>query len=67
MNCYECAKADHEVTAVATCTHCSCGLCIEHLRTTTFDPVRGGMPGACSHDTWAPPIRNARRIAAGGH
>jgi hypothetical protein len=66
MNCYECAKVGQAVTAVATCTHCSCGLCLEHLHSTTFDPVRGGMPYACSHDTWEHPMREARPMAAGG-
>lgn len=64
MNCYECAKAGQATTAVATCTHCSCGLCLEHLRATTFDPVRGAMPGGCSHDTWAHPARSAKAMGA---
>ena len=59
MNCYECAKAGTTVAAVAICTHCSCGLCLEHLRATRFDAI-GGMPLRCEHDTWL-------HIDAGAH
>jgi len=52
MNCYVCTTEGRTSAAVATCTHCSCGLCLDHLNGTTFDPVRGGMSFACSHDTW---------------
>lgn len=31
MNCYECAKANSSVPAVALCPNCSAGLCLSHL------------------------------------
>jgi hypothetical protein len=51
MNCYECAKLGATASAVALCTHCSCGLCLEHLRAVRFEAL-GGMPLRCEHDTW---------------
>jgi hypothetical protein len=32
MNCYECAINGKTVPAVATCTHCGIGICLEHFR-----------------------------------
>ena len=31
MNCFECAKANDTVPAVAVCEHCGVGLCLDHL------------------------------------
>ena len=31
MNCHECAQAQRERLAVAVCTNCGVGMCLEHL------------------------------------
>jgi hypothetical protein len=52
MNCYVCATSGVAAAAVATCRHCSCGLCLDHLRIAAADPARGGTHATCDHDTW---------------
>ena len=48
MNCFECAKIDDSVAAVAVCQHCGVGLCLDHLiQAHTF--TVGGTHYACSH------------------
>ena len=31
MNCFECAKVNDTVAAVALCQHCGVGVCLDHL------------------------------------
>jgi hypothetical protein len=65
MNCYECAKANDETVAVATCRYCSCGLCMEHLRIAASNPRRGGTHATCEHDTWLTRLPSPRRASHG--
>jgi hypothetical protein len=48
MKCYLCAAAGRDEAAVATCPHCSAGLCFAH-----FENPPQGRPqpnyGSCSH------------------
>ena len=48
MNCFECAKANDSVTAVAVCRHCSVGLCLDHLIEASEYRVAGTVFG-CPH------------------
>ena len=62
MNCFECALRGETVAAVATCSHCSVGLCLEHLREQQAYRV-GGTVFGCPHNLAAIPAR--RGMAAG--
>ncbi len=49
MNCFECAKANDTVAAVAICQHCGVGLCLDHLIEVTHVLV-GGTHEGCRHE-----------------
>jgi hypothetical protein len=49
MNCFECAKANDSVPAVAVCRHCNVGLCLDHLIEASEYRVAGTTFG-CSHE-----------------
>ncbi len=53
MDCYECAKRDDHIAAVALCRGCGAGLCMDHLHEEATRTV-GGMNVSCEHDTWSP-------------
>lgn len=61
MNCFECALRGETVAAVATCSHCGIGLCLEHLRVQQAYRV-GGTTLGCPHNLSAIP---AKGMAAG--
>ena len=54
MNCYECAIAGTTVPAVATCTHCGIGICLEHFQAEQDYRV-GGSTYGCRHNIGARP------------
>ena len=60
MNCYECSKSGVDKPAVAICTSCSAGLCLEHLRETAAYLGTGAIRPSCPHDTWS---ISARRLS----
>jgi hypothetical protein len=62
MNCFECAKANDTVPAVATCSHCGVGLCLDHLIEAGKYRV-GGTLWACPHDL--PALKPLRGVPAG--
>ena len=49
MNCFECAKVNDTVPAVAVCQHCGVGLCLDHLVEASEYSV-GGTTFACQHE-----------------
>ncbi len=49
MNCFECAKANDTVAAVAICDQCGVGLCLDHLIEARQFLV-GGTHEACRHE-----------------
>ena len=49
MNCFECAKVNDTVPAVATCQRCSVGLCLDHLIEARNLRVGGTLFG-CGHE-----------------
>ena len=62
MHCFECAKLDDAVPAVAVCQHCGVGLCLDHLidaRQTTV----GGANYGCAHTL--PTTKRLRGVPAG--
>jgi hypothetical protein len=61
MNCYECAKVDSHLPAVALCLHCNAGLCLDHLREAAAERTRGGDHIGCLHDTWRAGVQPATR------
>jgi hypothetical protein len=61
MNCYECAKAAHDVPAVAVCRGCGAGLCMHHLHEEAT-VTAGGTDIGCEHDTWG--VSEARAALA---
>jgi hypothetical protein len=52
MRCYPCAKNNVERQAVALCTSCWAGLCLEHLRETSARFASDHALAPCHHDTW---------------
>jgi hypothetical protein len=62
MNCFECAKANDAVPAVATCNHCGVGLCLDHLVEARQYRV-GGTLMACAHNL--PSLKQLRGVPAG--
>ena len=48
MNCFECAKANDTVPAVAVCHHCNVGLCLDHLIEASEYRV-AGTTYSCAH------------------
>jgi hypothetical protein len=61
MNCYECAIHGESVPAVATCTHCGIGMCLEHFQAEQ-DYRLGGTTYGCRHDMGTRP-----RVSAPTH
>ena len=49
MNCFECAKVNDTVAAVALCQHCGVGLCLDHL-VEAHEFTVGGTHFACPHE-----------------
>ena len=49
MNCFECAKVDDDVPAVAVCRHCGAGLCLAHFAEARSYRVAGTTFG-CPHE-----------------
>lgn len=62
MNCFECAKVNDSVPAVATCTHCGVGLCLDHFVEAREYRVGGTLFG-CPHDL--PALKPLRGLPAG--
>ncbi len=62
MICFECAKANDTVPAVAVCQHCGVGLCLDHLIDADEFAV-GGTHYACSHEI--PRVKPLRGVPAG--
>lgn len=54
MHCLTCARTGAVEVAVATCPHCSAGLCLTHVEETASRRGPGGMRLSCGHDTWTP-------------
>ena len=50
MNCFECAKANDAVPAVAVCEHCGVGLCLDHLVEAREYRVGGTLWGCAAYD-----------------
>lgn len=49
MICFECAKTNDTVAAVAICQQCGVGLCFDHLIEMTHSLV-GGTHEGCRHE-----------------
>ena len=64
MNCYECAIQGESVPAVATCTHCGVGMCIEHFRAEQDYWISCTTYG-CRHDMGTRPKSSAAAQAKG--
>lgn len=62
MNCFECAKANDTVPAVAVCDHCGVGLCLDHLFEASKYRV-GGTLWDCPHNL--PAVKPLRSVPAG--
>ena len=62
MNCFECAKANDAVPAVAMCKHCGVGLCLDHLVEAREYRVGGTLWG-CQHDL--PALKPLRGVPVG--
>lgn len=62
MNCFECAKANDQVAAVAICRHCGAGLCVDHLIEAREFTV-GGTHYGCPHEL--PQLEPLRGVPAG--
>jgi hypothetical protein len=62
MNCFECAKVNDAVSAVAVCDHCGVGLCLDHLIEVREFRV-GGTHFGCPHAM--PCARPLRGMPAG--
>ena len=62
MICFECAKANDTVPAVAVCQHCGVGLCLDHLIDADEFAI-GGTHYACSHEI--PRVKPLRGVPAG--
>lgn len=61
MNCYVCARADKEETAVAICRFCSVALCVAHLA--ELQRVnQGGISWTCDHKMPTQSGREARAV-----
>lgn len=67
MNCYECAIQGEPVPAVAICSHCNVGMCLEHLQL-ALDYRVGGTTYGCRHDLSMRPAKPAVTAAgSNGH
>jgi hypothetical protein len=64
MLCYPCAKNAVERGAVAVCSGCSAGLCLEHLRETSARFASDNALATCHHDTWTA-INPRHRVSSG--
>lgn len=62
MNCFECAKVNDAVPAVAVCDHCGVGLCLDHL-IEAHEFTVGGAHYACPHEI--PHVKPMRGTPAG--
>jgi len=62
MNCFECAKANDTVAAVAVCDHCGVGLCLDHLVEAREYRV-GGTIWGCPHEL--PAVKPLDGVPAG--
>jgi hypothetical protein len=62
MNCFECAKANDTVPAVAICQHCGVGVCLDHL-VEAHDYLVGGTLFGCPHEM--PLTKPLRGVPAG--
>ena len=62
MNCFECAKVNDSIAAVAVCDHCGVGLCLDHLIEAHGFTV-GGTHFACAHEI--PTVKPLRGVPAG--
>ena len=62
MNCFECARVNDVVPAVALCRHCGVGLCLDHLIEASEYTV-GGTTFACQHEV--PHVSPLRGMPAG--
>ncbi len=62
MDCFECSKAHHTVSAVGVCRHCGVGLCLDHLVEANEFRV-GGTTFACPHAL--PRVARLRGVPAG--
>ena len=62
MNCYECAIQGEDVPAVATCTHCGVGMCLEHFQAEQDYRVGGTTYGSRTRHA-----ARSRRASAATH
>ena len=62
MNCFECAKVNDTVPAVALCQHCGVGLCLDHL-VEAHEFAVGGTHYTCPHEI--PHVKPLRGVPAG--
>jgi hypothetical protein len=62
MNCFECAKTNDTVAAVAVCQRCGVGLCLDHLVEAGEYRVGGTMLG-CPHEL--PVVKPLEGVPAG--
>ena len=66
MNCFECAKVNDTVAAVALCQHCGVGLCLDHL-VEAHEFTVAGTHYACPHEVpHAKPLRGMPAGVAAG-
>jgi len=66
MNCFECAKVNDSVAAVAFCLHCGVGLCLDHL-VEAHEFTVAGTNYACPHEIpHAKPLRGMPAGVAAG-
>jgi len=62
MNCFECAKLNDAVPAVAICGRCGAGLCLDH-HIEAHEFTVGGTHFTCPHEL--PEVRRLRGVPAG--
>ena len=62
MNCFECAKVNDTIPAVAVCQHCGVGLCLDHL-VEAHEFTVGATHYGCPHQV--PSMRPLRGMPAG--
>lgn len=49
MNCYLCAKQSTQQSAVAACTSCGAGMCMDHFAERQGHQAGGLSYGTCQH------------------
>ncbi|GGO43474.1 hypothetical protein GCM10012287_06730 [Streptomyces daqingensis] len=59
MNCYDCLSRQRTTVAVAVCTRCGAGLCLDHAHVAPEIVHESAGTGVTAHS------RNARRFTCG--